>query len=236
MGSKSGFIKAVAVPAALVALCLTGCGKGDVGTSASKKPEQASGTGGETSETLLDSRDGQKYRTVKIGDKTWMAENLKHKTSVRECYNNDDSKCAQYGELYGWARAITSCPAGWHLPSSDEWGDLGQAVGGEKRLDENGNADWHGVATKLKTKSGWESDGNKDGNGTDEHGFSALPGGGRIPNFDSDFGGIGVCGYWWTSTERDGDAAYRWGICQNEILTERSNSKSLGFSVRCVKD
>jgi len=233
MGNRCGFISVVAVAAALGALCLAGCGKGDGG--ASKKSDRAS-TGSETSDMLLDSRDGQKYRTVKIGDKTWMAENLKHKTSVRECYNNDGANCDKYGELYAWDRAATACPAGWHLPSRDDWNELGQAVGGEKRIDESGNEDWLGVSKKLKAKIGWDKDGDMDGNGTDEFGFTALPGGCRIPDVDSDFGGIGTCGYWWTSTERDGDAAYRWGMCQNDILTVRGNSKALGFSVRCVKD
>ncbi|GBU27913.1 hypothetical protein R84B8_01457 [Treponema sp. R8-4-B8] len=101
MGDRYGFIKAMTVTTALVALCLSGCGKGDGG--ASKKSEQTSVSAAETSDMLLDSRDGQKYRIVKIGDKTWMAENLKHMTSVRECYGNDDSNCANYGELYNLA-------------------------------------------------------------------------------------------------------------------------------------
>lgn len=233
MGSKRGFIRAAAVSAALAALFLAGCGKGDGGASESKKPEKASEAGSETAavDMLQDSRDGQKYRIVKIGDKTWMAENLKHKTSVRECYDNDDSNCDKYGELYSWARAMTACPAGWHLPTRDDWDDLAQTAGGEKRQSDNSDSDWRGVSNKLKAKSGWENDG-----GTDEYGFAALPGGGRIPDIDSDFGGLGACGYWWMAAERDGDTAYRWGICQNETVTERGNSKALGFSVRCVKD
>jgi uncharacterized protein (TIGR02145 family) len=109
-----------------------------------------------------DSRDGKTYKKVTIGTQTWMAENLNYAANNSVCYGNSAENCAEYSRLYNWATAKTACPTGWHLPSDDEWTMLTDNVGGSKT-----------AGTKLKSAEGW----NKDGNGTDDYGFSALPGG-----------------------------------------------------------
>jgi len=119
-------------------------------------------------------------KTVKIGNQTWMAENLNIKTGNSWCYNEDNSYCYKYGRLYDWETAIKACPKGWHLPSNQEWDDLVDAAGGR------------GVAgMKLKARNGWDN----NGNGTDNYGFSALPGG--------SFGSSrpGSAGFWWTASQ-----------------------------------
>jgi uncharacterized protein (TIGR02145 family) len=84
---------------------------------------------------------------------------------------------------------------------------------------------------KIKSKEGW----NKSGNGTNESGFSALPGGGRYG--DGSFGNAGTNGYWWSSTEYD--AAFSWGrglAFDSPEIYNGANYKENGYSVRCVKD
>jgi len=139
--------------------------------------------------TFTDKRDGTKYKTVAIGNQTWMAENLRFILGDSWCYENDESKCQQYGRLYDWNMARIACPKGWHLPTKDEWTELvavvGSVTGGKK----------------LKSTSGW----NGDGNGTDDFGFSALPGGLRVAG---SFGYAGSRGYWWSATESGGGGIY----------------------------
>jgi uncharacterized protein (TIGR02145 family) len=136
--------------------------------------------------TFKDSRDGKTYKTVKVGGKTWMAENLNFAADGSKCYENNAGNCEKYGRLYTWEAAKKACPAGWHLPSDAEWTALTDAVGG-------GSV----AGTKLKSNSGWAN----NGNGTDEYGFAALPGGDG--NSDGNFNDAGNIGYWWSSTEYD---------------------------------
>jgi len=187
--------------------------------------------------TFTDSRDGQKYKTVKIGTQTWMAENMNVKTGTSWCYDDDESNCKKYGRLYAWQTAVKMvCPSGWRLPSRNDWDDLGRAAGGERKPDDKGNIDWYGAGKKLKAKSGWNN--RKDGsggNGTDDFGFSALPGGSR--GFDGDFYDAGGFGNWWTATEDYYVNAYNRGMGYDyDNVVEDNLEKSYGFSVRCVAD
>jgi hypothetical protein len=119
----------------------------------------------QTTETQFQQSGVNTYKTVTVGGKTWMAENLNVKTDGSWCYDNKESNCEKYGRLYSWNAAMTACPAGWHLPSRDEWGELAKAAGGRWKYGTGGKA-----GKKLKAKSGW----NGKGNGTDDYGFSAL--------------------------------------------------------------
>ncbi len=183
-------------------------------------------------ETFTDSRDGKSYKKVKIGDQTWMAENLNYQADEGSwCYNDESISCDITGRLYDWETARTVCPAGFHLPSNEEWNVLVEAAGGNDA-----------AGTALKARSGWSGavldDGSvRNGDGTDDFGFSALPGGFRDFS-DGKCHNAGTSGVWWTATERgSGDNAYNMGVYFNHggVVAGDSN-KNYGGSVRCIAD
>jgi len=171
---------------------------------------------GSRTSTFTDTRNSKTYRTVQIVNQRWMAENLNYQTSDGSwCYGDADSNCVKYGRLYDWNTAMTVCPSGWHLPTIQEWGVLTDAVSGKV----------------LKSTSGW----NSNVNGTDDIGFSALPGGRRHSN--GYFYDAGSYGYWWTATESGSGYAYLRGMgYYNDGVDEGDNYKSFGYSVRCLQD
>ncbi len=139
---------------------------------------------------FTDTRDKTVYKTVKMPDgKIWMAENLNINIGTSWCYGNKDYNCNKYGRLYNWVTAKTACPFGYRLPSNEEWAKLVSAAGSET------------AGKKLKATSGWKGFDGTIGNGTDDFGFAAMPGGIRL--ITGRFDGAGANGYWFTSTKRD---------------------------------
>jgi len=176
--------------------------------------------------TFTDTRDGQAYKTVKIGTQTWMAQNLNYRTERRSCcYENNPDNCEKYGRLYNWETAKIACPNGWRLPDTADWNSLVTTVGGREI-----------AGKKLKSTSGWNDYKGKSDNGTDDFGFSALPGGFRESN--GNFNGVGDGGAWWTATERNSDKAYFRMMANNGVnrVVETSHSKNGGNSVRCIQN
>lgn len=148
------------------------------------------------------------------------------------CYGNNNSNCDKYGRLYDWNTAMIVCPSGWRLPSNQEWGNLVAIVGGIEI-----------AGKKLKSQSGWNDSMGKNGNGTDDYGFSALPGGSNECYGDCGFDNIGNHGEWWTTTEADGFSAYSRSIDRGDKVYESDNSydiravgKDYGYSVRCIQN
>jgi len=184
-------------------------------------------SGCESENAFTDSRDGKKYKTVKIGEQIWMAENLNIEMGKSVCYENDENNCKKYGRLYDMETAMKVCPSGWHLPSKNEWKTLWDFAGGEKI-----------AGNKLKAKSGWES----NGNGEDAFGFAALPGGrysrdhiGRNLGFRE----VGNHGSWWGTSESDDYALESSMFYDSEkvywdIVNKRGMRDGL-FSVRCIQ-
>ena len=202
---------------------------------------------------LKDLRDGQVYKTIKIGNQTWMAQNLNyapdenHVHSLGDyawsgCYGGKADSCAKYGRLYTWEVAMDKagcgygescnnsyegsqgiCPAGWHLPSYNEWETMFRNVGGEN------------VAGRmLKSEEGWNyySESTK---GIDYYGFSALPAGRRDDN--GDFNSAGDRALFWSSSEHN--ILYTYGmVLYHKYLGAYlyDESKYDAFSVRCIKD
>jgi uncharacterized protein (TIGR02145 family) len=163
--------------------------------------------------------------------KTWMTENLNIETaSGSYCYKNSADSCAKYGRLYEWEAAKTACPLGWHLPTRQEWGELAKAANGTGDYGAGGTA-----AKRLKSTVGWNS-WSSDSKGTDNYGFTALPGGYRFYG-DGSFRNAGDSGDWWTATEDSSGYAYsRCMDYYDDYVSENYDRKGYGFSVRCVGD
>jgi uncharacterized protein (TIGR02145 family) len=179
-----------------------------------------------TKDTFTDSRDNKSYETVKIGTQTWMAENLNVAASGSKCGDGESlsdgntSTCDTYGRLYDWETAKAACPSDWHLPSDAEWTTLENSVGGSFT-----------AGTKLKAKSGW----NSNGNGEDTYDFSALPGG--YGSSYGGFNGVGYRGRWWSATVSDASRAWRRRMSYIYASVDRAyNDKTSLYSVRCVQD
>jgi len=194
--------------------------------------------------TFTDTRDGQTYKTVKIGKQTWMAQNLNYKADSSWCYEDKVDNCKKYGRLYAWNAAKKACPTGYHLPPSEEWDSLGRAVGSKKQRGVHGYISWYVACKKLKTKSGWYDyssewawNGVENGNGTDDYGFSALPGG-YYSTTKGELNVLGSYGYWWTATEHilDNSAFCKKIYHAYDYVNGYFTDKGLGYSVRCVAD
>jgi uncharacterized protein (TIGR02145 family) len=171
---------------------------------------------------VVDDRDKQVYKTVKIGNQTWMAENLNYKTENSYCYGNADSNCVKYGRLYTWTVAKNSCLSDWHLPTKEEWSSLIVTVG-----------DANKGGRTLKSVNDWYG----NGNGTDIYGFSALPAGMGKSSIN-----MTKYAYFWSSSEYndngDRSRAFSLSLDYNSdyVGLVTANKSDAALSVRCIKD
>jgi uncharacterized protein (TIGR02145 family) len=196
--------------------------------------------------TTVEDKVGNEYNTVGIGTQCWMKENLK----VTKYNNGDDipdgtantsgwgalttgarteyvssgvtGYVSTYGYLYNWYAATDSrkiCPTDWHVPTDAEWTTLTTELGGES------------LAGTVMKKSDvlWTTN-----SGTNTSGFSALPGGFR--NLDGDFN-VRDNAFFWSATENDSLSAWiRTLNYDNSFVYRDYYSKSVGASVRCLRD
>jgi uncharacterized protein (TIGR02145 family) len=202
--------------------------------------------------------DGNIYNSVKIGNQVWLAENLKttkfkdgtsiplvtdqtqwnNLLSPGYCwyYNDETAYKELYGALYNWYAVFNQniCPTGWHVPSDGEWTELSNYLEGENvaggKLKESGIIHWD----------------RNNISGTNESGFTALPGGGRFTNFV----GILSAGYWWTSTpisislphSTNAMSRYIYGESADlykpntKYWTDYDYTMRRGHSIRCVQN
>jgi uncharacterized protein (TIGR02145 family) len=203
-------------------------------------------------------KDGNVYKTVKIGNQWWMAENLKvihyrngdtipnvtdnstwvNLTNGAHCnYGNNTSNINTYGRLYHWYTINDSrniAPAGWHVPTDEEWKELEMYLGMSKSEAEKSGA-WRGIDEGGKLKqTGLTLWNNPNIGANNESGFTALPGGAR--SNDGIFDNIGNSGYFWTNTAYDNDKAiYRTLNCKLATIHRGEDYKYFGLSIRCVK-
>ena len=211
--------------------------------------------------TMTDSRDGQTYRTVKIGTQTWMAENLNYAytgvpynhsgntlDSTSWYYDNDASYSTKYGRLYTWAAAMDSVGTWSTNGKGCGYSVIGMTCSPDYLVRGVCPEGWHlpdstEWNTLITTVGGSSTAGkvlkstsgwNSSGNGTDAFGFSALPAGFRdIFEYYRE----GDVVRFWSSTEYDGYSAFFMDLyydLDNAGLTH--NGKYEGLSVRCLKD
>ena len=192
-------------------------------------------------------QDGNSCKVAKIGTQQWMTENLNvshfrngdvipeaktkedWESAGREgkaawCYyDNKFDKKEKKGKLYNWYAVIDArglAPAGFHIPNETDWNALTVYLGGESS-----------AGKKMKDKIGWTN----EGNGTNESGFSAVPGGFRFVS--GYFISGGDSGFWWSSIEINKGLAWVRGLSyQGNVVGKSDGGKGNGFSVRCIKD
>jgi uncharacterized protein (TIGR02145 family) len=195
---------------------------------------------------LVDQRDGRTYKTVRIGDQVWMAENLNYGKVVKDCdqqnngiieetfYENDSTMGAVYGGLYTWDEAMNwqnndgrgICPEGWHIPTLAEWFQLSQFLG----------IDFAGQQLKASKRDSIPWDGNNNS------GFTAIPSGVAYQKY---FGRKGHWAVYWSSTAYD--SAYAWfaqldGFWYPQppkykiLYLGNYYLKTNAFCIRCIKD
>ena len=199
--------------------------------------------------------DGNMYSTALIGDNWWMTENLKSTrfndgsdipcvkdqstwlrldSSAYCYYQNNEDYADTLGFLYNWY-AVNSgklCPTGWRVPTDNEWMQI-EGTADTKYCTNDSIWDKLGLrgfdaGQRLKSVKGWR----KGLTGTDDLGFSALPGGERLSRY---YAG-GSSGFWWTSTEASSSSAYYRNLIYSfEFVARDTHPKRMGFSVRCIK-
>jgi uncharacterized protein (TIGR02145 family) len=195
--------------------------------------------------------EGQTYTTTVIGDQCWMAENLNVGTMItalhpenneiieKYCYDDDPANCEIYGGMYEWWEMMAwvddeggqgICPPGWHVPTREEFLDLGIFLGenyaGGGKLKEEGFAHWEYPNTGA----------------TNSTGFTALPGGYRYKDFGETYD-LGLIAHFWSSTPwsasppGDPDGGWRMDLQYNlDNFGRGDGDKHYGFSVRCLKN
>ncbi|MCQ2123607.1 MAG: hypothetical protein MJZ25_05410 [Fibrobacter sp.] len=174
--------------------------------------------------TFKDDRDGKTYKAVKIGTQFWMAENLNFAMDSSNCYARKEENCDKYGRLYAWSSAWNACPAGWHLPSYDEYKLLTKSVSQHY---------FEGVTLSLKSNQGWSD----NDNGDDYFGFNALPAG--VMASDTVYYSESKIASFWTSTLQSSHWARTFclGLSNSKDQSEcLPLHRSYGLSVRCVQD
>lgn len=172
------------------------------------------------SDEFKDPRDKQSYRLVKIDGREWFGDNLNFKAENSYCYDDSDDNCMAYGRLYTWDAAKKACPAGFRLPSQEDFESLWTAAG----------ADFN-AAYLLKTTYGWKG----ETNGNDTLKFSAMPAGNRFD--DETYGNMNKFAFFWSGTAEDGSNDARVWFMTNKTMgfSYSAKPKIFGFSVRCVR-
>lgn len=178
---------------------------------------------GQQNGSYTDPRDDKVYKTVKIDEQEWMAENLAFKTADG-CwvYDNVNDYLKTHGYLYNWKAATNACPEGWHLPSIQDWWSLSGYLGGDEVS---------GGKLKEEGTSSWKSP-NVDA--TNTSGFTALSSG-RSGDINLEY--LGSMTYFWTNVDDDDVTSWCASLSSSSgALSIYPTDKRDGYSVRCIKN
>ena len=214
----------------------------------------------------IDPRDGYTYKTIKIGNQTWLAENLRYLPRIGSGYyvydyhGNDVSEAKRtnsfkkYGVLYNMVAAKDACPNGWHIPSDDEWKKLERYIGMseneieifEKRVLKNNISKWivpfrgSNQGSNLVGYDNVLKEGKLKENKTTDYGFDAILGGWR--NYFENFEGQNEIGRWWSSSILQEFVDSYYFYIYRELSYMESGigngkcSELCCLSLRCIKD
>lgn len=179
-----------------------------------------------------DTRDGQVYEIVSIGNQTWFTENLNYEIENSWSYDENADFGNTYGKLYLWETAKEVCPTGWHLPTDDEWIQLELFLGMNpeeiKLVDDIRGAN---IVEKMKSEEGWGN----SGNGNNSSGFNVLPGGSRCEH--GHFAGVEVFARFWTASPNGDTRAWMRMFSSDDEQVIRGRMPSISaVSVRCVRN
>jgi len=179
-------------------------------------------------DSFVDPRDNITYKTVKIGNQVWMAENLNYFSKKGSKAYDDKSYVEGLGRLYTWETAKAVCPSGWHLPDNKDWVELRNYLGGERdagnKMKETGAAHW---------RDGIESEIIENEDATNESGFNALPDGAGYSSLRY-YKGTGWHACWWSATENNFNKGWYCLLISSFNMHE---SKGREYnSVRCIKN
>jgi len=174
--------------------------------------------------SFTDSRDGRTYKSVKIGNQIWMAQNLDYKTDESFYYDNNESNAASYGRLYTWKAALSACPTGWHLPSDEDWKILEKNLGMPE--EEVNSTDY----SRGKTQAPNFKVGGSSGLDIQMSGF--------LHGYDNNFYKLGSVCIIWSSTPNGNEFAWSRSFDPEGDLINRNNNTYVKYAlpVRCVKD
>ena len=172
--------------------------------------------------TIKDPRDGRNYQWMKIGKKTWLAENVKYIANPGSwVYNNDTANVSLHGRLYTWNAAMNACPKGWGIPTDDDWALLIGTLGG---MDAAG-----GKLQDMDTIY-WKAHKNIQESAKT---ISTLLGG--VRHADSTFSGVSLWGGLWSATVINNMASDYLIVHGSKSIGKSSNAKGSALGVRCVK-
>lgn len=172
----------------------------------------------------IDPRDKKIYKTIIMNNQEWFAQNLDYKTNHSVYYNNDKNNGILYGQLYTWTDALTACPAGWRLPSDEDWKTFEKNLGfSENELNTMGYN--RGAAMTNLLKFGGES-------GFDIHMSGFLHG------YDNHFYKLNEACIIWTSSPAGNEHAITrsFFLTSNNVGREDDISVKYALPVRCVRD